>query len=397
MRVSRDAGLPMRAPRGNEGGFEVEVAPRPAVIVPGEEVTETNADTIYTTATGATIDEEADISVSPAPGTGVTVTNLTPEVATLAGGRLTRVSDGTAMVRVASAWRVKEVEADIFRTTEPDVLVRTSFVPGSLAYQAASAVDDRLAGSTASAAMAIYSSQNHSTKTYVRNPNCWAPVSALTCISPWNSTGGAQRGGIAVSPRHILFVTHFPISVGATIRFVTADGTVIERTLTGRSTLEGHVPDLWSDSYIDIMVGVLDSDLPSSIGFAKVLPDNWTSYLPGMGGPDYKRIPCLSTDQQEKALVRDFWKDDGIYEICLRPADAKRLEFYEDWIPGDSGSQVMMLDGDDPVLLFMATNGGAGRGRSVFAEKEKINSTMTTLGGGYQLTPADFSGFTNFG
>jgi hypothetical protein len=74
--------------------------------------------------------------------------------------------------------------------------------------------------------------------------------------------------------------------------------------------------------------------------------------------------------------------------------DATRLDFFEDIIRFDSGNPVFILINGQPILLTVWTRGGPGIGTSVTAFKADINQLMSDLGGGYQLTEVDLTGFT---
>jgi len=259
--------------------------------------------------------------------------------------------------------------------------------------------------------MEIYSTQDHAAPTYVRNTACWAYDLDLTCISPWNSQQAEVRAGTLISPRHVAFAAHAKVQDGTTIRFIEADGTVVTRTVV--TTLD-H-PDYVStpSAYPDINIGVLDRDVPDSITFAKVLPGNWRDflipylesgggYVPWPAGPAYYKvwgIPTLTVDQEEKALVTDSWKmyvppeqTNAIWDGAT-PLDATRLLFNETIVAGDSGNPICWIINDELVLLSVITNTGpSGANFSYF--KDAINTMMTTLGGGYQLTEVDLSGFT---
>jgi len=253
----------------------------------------------------------------------------------------------------------------------------------------------------------IYSTQDHGTPTYVRNTNCWAYGLDLTCISPWNSSGLYTKAGVMISPRHIACAGHLPIPDGSTIRFIEADGTVVTRTM---DTMIIH-PD-YAPYYPDIAIGVLDSDVPSSITFAKILPQDWrdyvipylasgSEYVPWAAGPaEYSLwgIPAVYIDQEEKILVSDAWKlyvpPESVNATlsCTTPLDADRALFYETIISGDSGNPIFIIINDELVLLSVITSAGpVGTNFSYF--KDDINTMMTTLGGGYQLTEIDLSGF----
>jgi UDP-N-acetylmuramate-alanine ligase len=52
-----------------------------------------------------------------------------------------------------------------------------------------------------------------------------------------------------------------------------------------------------------MVIGLLDSDVPTSVSFAKVLPKYFKRFDPFRL---YVRLPTLCTDFEEKALVDDF-------------------------------------------------------------------------------------------
>jgi hypothetical protein len=242
--------------------------------------------------------------------------------------------------------------------------------------------------------MRLFTSQDHATPAYTRNTDCWAAVhvQALTAISPWNSDASFQKAGILVSPRHVVFATHYHPADGSTIRFVQADNTVVTRTLTG-------VVDLTvTDTYFpDITIAKLDSDVPAGISFAKVLPAGFEAKLPADIQPE--RIPCAATDQEEKLIVVDVStlpSDNDVTSYCAMqvPVSALRLNFNEGLVGGDSGNPAFWFIGSDLVLLTMWTGAqNGGYGTSVAAFRSEVNAAMTTLGGGYQLTSVDLSSY----
>lgn len=270
---------------------------------------------------------------------------------------------------------------------------------GSLQYSLIHGFDALLADKDPSTTMPLFTAQDHTTPSYTRNVNNWAAahVQALTAISPWNSEGDFRKAGILVSPRHVIFATHYYPSIGSTIRFVAADNTVVTRTVDSVAAITD--PD--SAATPDILVAILDSDVPSSISFASVLPAGFETRL--STNQQTARIPCAFTDQEEKLLVVDVLKVsaetdpdiyDSIYCRMQPPASALRQAFNELLVGGDSGNPAFWFINGDLVLLTVwsgAENGGVGT--SIAAYRTEINAAMTTLGGGYQLTEVDLSGF----
>lgn len=270
-----------------------------------------------------------------------------------------------------------------------------SAVAGSTKLNAISSIDTRITNVFPNSALNIFTTQNHASQIYVRNVNCWCyDIDDITCISPWNSTGGAQRAGTLITPRHIIFAAHYPIEVGATVRFVDKNNNVINRTMVARKTHPSYTP-----YFPDLTVGVLDEDVPPEIHFAKVLPNNWMDRLP----TGVNRVPSLTLDQQEKALITDVdsitpWRTNFI------PPDinSQRYLFYEPKISGDSGNPAFLIINEELVILTVWTYGGAGGGTSITYFVNDINTlihNVDILAGsvtGYTCTPIDLSSFLLF-
>ena len=104
----------------------------------------------------------------------------------------------------------------------------------------------------------------------------------------------------------------------------------------------------------DIVIGVLDKDVPSTIGFARVMPREIVTFRP----PYNTRLPVLSTDQEEKALVADFSYYSGLGTSLRSPiANSTRYDFFERKIGGDSGNPSFFVINQELVLLFVFTSG----------------------------------------
>ncbi len=305
------------------------------------------------------------------------------------------VGNGTATLTLNTATSTYTTTVTTSTNTPQNVDTVTGFVSGSLRAHLVSQIDPLIAGVNKGTGLPIFSAQDHDAAIYVRNTACWAApyVSQLTAISPWNSQGGPFFAGVLVSPRHVLFATHFAPSSGTTIRFVAADNTVVNRTLTALAVV--GTP---SNYYPDLTVGVLDSDVPGTIAYARILPDNWATKLPALTGTtagDTLLVPSLGLDQEEKAIVSDLLSIAASVSFAP-PANQSRRTFYEDKIGGDSGNPAFLIVNGQLVLMTCWTFGGGGSGTSVWDQRAAINAIMTSQGGGYQLTPADLSSFPSY-
>lgn len=269
--------------------------------------------------------------------------------------------------------------------------------PETKIFQAiAQGIDSRLLrtqtdGTEVSEAIKIFSKQDHTHSVYIRNPNCWAHDLDMTCISPWNSKGHTRRAGTLISPRHAVWARHYSIPLNSTLRFVDMSNNVVERTIVKTVALPVPAHTNYMSGY-DMVIGLLDRDVPSSITFAKVLPRNFTEIY---GSHLHHALPVLSTDYEEKALVDDLNAMHDKMVSLSTPILSYRHAYYESKIVGDSGNPSFFVIDNQLVFLFVFTYGGAGSGTSVQYHYDDINNAMQSLGGGYTLTEIDLSQYAN--
>lgn len=328
-----------------------------------------------------------------APESVASYTSNNTNVATVnSQGYVSYVSNGDATITCTVARITKEVVLSFEETANATNSVFVDYVAPSLAKHITDNFDTRLVGKNKQTHAPIFTTQDHVNNVYVRNPNVWCSdfVNALTCISPYNSYGINYMGGTLISPRHIVFAAHWEIATNKTIRFVKADNTVVTRTIIAKATSPGII-----DNYPDISIGLLDQDVDAGISFAKILPENWETYLPTANGASSGRIPVIKLDFEEKALIADLYTENTRTSLA-QPTNGIRAEMYETTIGGDSGNPILTIINNTPVILSVMTYGGSGAGTSIRNQKSTINAMMTQLGGGYQLTEIDLSGFPTY-
>lgn len=314
--------------------------------------------------------------------------SLDPSVATIVDGVLTRVTDGTARVQFvtrAAVWQDSYSVAEVSGT----VTVGYEYDAGSLAKHITDSMI-ALVGSNIAANMPMFSIRNDTTPAYTRYPSCWASSLDLTGVSVWNSLGANTRAGVAITPRHTLHALHYPVTVGTTLRFVTADNSVVTRTVSNVYS----VPQ--SEYYAkDIQIALLDSDLPASITPLRFLPANAADYLPSWGS---STIPAIGTNQFKSALCAPCRLVDtqyGTKYVALVETDTEPYSHvYTPIISGDSGSPVFLVVNATPVLIAHWTFSGMGPAHHLLLTE--ISTALSTLGGGYSLTTVDLSSFTDY-
>lgn len=295
----------------------------------------------------------------------------------------TYVGTGSAKIQIVTPARTYERLMNTF--SQSSVISRTqgTSTTGSLRKHMDTQVDARIASFTSYAERAeMFSARDSVTPAYTRNATCWLSTVDLTPIAAWNSDSGFQKGPTLISPRHVVGAAHYQWAVGTTVHFVSASNVVTTRTITA---VEPIIPT-------DIIIGVLNSDVPAGISFARVLPSSWATKLPTLSTFG---VPVCSSNQGKRVSVRNLRSlTSGLGVACEYPNVTSRGTFYADVVSGDSGSPCFAVIDDKMVLLCCWY--GQNSGPSLINYTSAINAAMTTLGGGYSLTAVDLSSYTTF-
>lgn len=298
------------------------------------------------------------------------------------GNHVQRLSNGPVDIFFRAPWITKKYSRQLLQTPANTVDIFQSWVNGSLVKHMAEQQTSRITGGSQKE---IFSSFNAVANTYVRNVNCW-PGLDLTCIPAWNDLSGWFGGGVAISPRHIAMVTHYPFTVGSVLTFVTAGNVSVSRTITALANVVSG-----SNPAHTITIGLLDSDLPATIVPAKVLPANYRDYLPSLGV--FSMPIALGCNYVKQLFPRDVMPTQPNLDIIgLEVAtDVLRAPLTSGVISGDSGSPIFFALEDKLVLASMW--GTAYTGPMISRFISAINASMTVLGGGYQLTQANITSY----
>lgn len=392
-RQSNTTGLVQRSLKTSEIDFNINYKTVEQIVSSESTNNFTVQDKQMLTQTEAVVYNEYNLRPEVVVPTGLTFNfeSLNPEIATVDTdtGKTTRVTDGVTPFLVKFGNLVKRINLDFTQSGGQETTKCTGWVSGSLIKECADAVDNRISGLTPAQTVDIYSTQNHGDGIYERNTSVWCSDLDLTCISPWNNTGGNHRAGVLISPDCIAFAEHYQIHKGDIIRFITSDNTVIERTVVNKQSIS---PPDSSDGYsTDITIGILDSEVPDSISCCKVLPSNFTDYLPNIN----EGIPALCLDQEEKALITDFYKTNSGKAHFTAPENS-REDYYEKKIIGDSGNPAFLIINNELVLITTWTFGGAGAGPDYSAYINEIESAMANLGSSYGLTQIDLNPYPTY-
>ncbi len=237
----------------------------------------------------------------------------------------------------------------------------------------------------------LWSTRDDSTPTYVWNAaSLFATESAagkLTSIGVFNTSNTGS--GLLVSQQAFIAAAHWGDMFGATVRFVSPDGTV-------RSGVLGHVHQVPGT---DIAIYRFNAPIHSSIIPAKLLPANYTSYF-----ADGSLPPCYIyfTDQLKKIYLADASATmflNPAYSSVYANNYATITTWFKQPVSGDSGNAWWSYIGGELVGLSTTYTGGAGGIGPAFATSlAGINAEIIDAGGSAADFPAlvDLSGFQTY-
>jgi hypothetical protein len=219
--------------------------------------------------------------------------------------------------------------------------------------------------------------------------NCWlSGVRGLTAtpIAMSNNLAG-QTMLTMVSPRHYLSATHVSVGArGVMLAFLDRNNRLHWR----RSLGETAIGD-------DISVGVLDQDLPPTVGFLPVLPADFNDYLPRRFDT---RVQGIGMNQDLFVFTHSLMLDDR-QAVWWDTRKAVPFGAGTNWNVGirggDSSLPVRLLLGDQLVLVSQYHM--AESGPMVATHREAINRAMRALSSqlrlrsDYQLTAVSLAGW----
>lgn len=190
---------------------------------------------------------------------------------------------------------------------------------------------------------------------------------------------GGQGLPTMVSPRHYLFATHMhPESF--IITFLDINNFIHWRCTVQRVNVGG-----------DTSVGILDADLPASVGFLPVLPAVFTNYLPATA-TNYLQGIGMNQDFHLFGQPMCFAAGSGL--VSWNPGITVTNGLPQAWNvtirSGDSSNPEMLLIGNQLVLVshnFTARYGPSYAAQiTAINEKMHLLSTNNHVASDYQLT-----------
>lgn len=266
----------------------------------------------------------------------------------------------------------------------------------------------------------LFSTRNNATSTYVRHSGCWAVIAGvdLSPLAVWNSADDNKYGCVLVHNQIGVVADHVwgdgsggpgVSTIGATFRFLKADGSVATGTVaTSGYTRVAH----------DLALVKFTSAL-SGVGIARVLPENYFDYFRHARAGDSLPVevcPAMFCDQESKALITMFYgENDDVSNdnvSAMNPTDVatyassiprpnlgfadRYANYFELPVSGDSSHNGATLFIDGKLVVTCSLGGGDGAGTSITHHLTETNAAMDALVSGASLTQIDLSGYRTY-
>lgn len=213
----------------------------------------------------------------------------------------------------------------------------------------------------------------------VWSTNCWLHgVQGLTatCIGYSNGNSG-QFLVTMISPRHYVAASH--VGTGDLIAFLDTNNVIYWRKNVQRVVADG-----------DTSVGILDADLPASVGYLPIIPVNYTNYLPTTF---FSYVQGIGLHQDLSLFSQPMIFGDPTsvdWSSSVAPPFGLGISWDIALFSGDSSNPEMFLINKQFVLLshnFHATD-GPNYASQIAAINQQMHylSTNNAAGTDYQLT-----------
>ena len=352
--------------------YEAYMVPTQRVVSEGTTTPGTDRDRTIETTTSATVANEAYVYLDATLEQTAILTNETPEIATLDGVQLTRVSDGTASVLVSdgSGW-ARRLTAPISQVGGQAVTIDTGWTAGSFAKNVIDWFESAVAGKTAtSTTMSLPTSGG-------KNTNLWTGSLDLSCLVLGNSRTAWPQGAL-IADRVVCYASHVGMQAGDVLTFRRHDtGALVTRTVNAVA----HLGD-------DLSLARLDSAPGTGVTPAKLLPADMSAYWqiqygnslrPGVPVLKVKRIGGLRV-----GIGITQWRGATPTSIGVSgPRPAELADWYVEWVGGDSGSVIGTVTTGAFVFLGNAWTGpGSGDDGASYIHSKytQLDAQLSTWG-----------------
>jgi len=219
------------------------------------------------------------------------------------------------------------------------------------------------------------------------NDNAWFTTRSFTGVG-W-MPGEVNRQFALVSPKHVVFATHYVPPNGTVIRFLNADGVTVDRTVAGATAVLNN-----SNEATDLSLLTLSSPIEASEGitpFPYLNLGNDAAYqgvilnvfgwFGKVGRGSVSSIQNYTEPGVGQTRIMSF-----LYPKAAGDQDDAYL------VGGDSGSPTFAMAGNVPALVGTHTAAGETDSDRINVDTfipfyiEKLNALMAP--DGYQMTPA---------
>ena len=319
-----------------------------------------------------------------------TLINKSPSIYSIDNNLLSRISDGMGLLQYDLNGVKKQNRLNFNFIPSSTYQEFLNFAEGTLSKFLLDQIKNRL---TPLSETKYYSTVDHTTNTFIKNPNCWAydiDLSGVAIASdrevaaPWTPSPRA----ILITPQHVLGVRHYPIyqpipesnagyGIGTKLKFADGAGNTYIKSVIGRAYWE------------DVIVATLDSELPSNIvpiaicgeWFQRNIGVGPTAYCGGCGFHLQQSYNCFITytgntlttltysptaaytingNLYANTFISSQVVDTFYYTNAPHNPLSGYPSFYKYGYGGDSGSPFMILSGNTPMLLHAWTGSHAG-------------------------------------
>ncbi len=227
------------------------------------------------------------------------------------------------------------------------------------------------------------------------NTNCWLTnaASLFSCTAFAVGTtpqASPEWHGVLISPRIIVKARHVRYNLGQTHWFLAPGGSLTNAVLS-------RWIDIYPDGGPDIVLGVLDRAMPTSMVARVATTAQTAAAFPAPTGLSKMAfVQAVAFNQHLDASVLelsyDAWDLGGYTQVTWRsptlPQALTLGPLYHPAHPGDSGCPIILAWGNTPVLLSLYTY--ANSGSSISASLTDIAAALAAEG--ESLTYIDFGG-----
>jgi hypothetical protein len=265
----------------------------------------------------------------------------------------------------------------------------TAVIPSRTVDDALNAQIDAALVGHVPADVAMFTTIDPSTSTYVRNPNFWFKGD-LTCVSV--SQHGLLFKMTAIDPEYVISCSHATDSTKDTMQgggvWIGSDGSVNDRQIIDSKRVLSPLGD---GRYIDIKVGRLNLPLPPTVTPARILPTPWDQLFNGELHTDGQLstigndLGIITINQDTYAGVdQAYFLAGGAGDTTFEtrpggPGDPTWANFYVPRRTNDSGAPALLPFFGSTVLLGCWHY--ADSGASALLNEDQINAAIASLGG----------------